>query len=137
MALLVIGCKPEIQCTPPSSELFYVVIIDSLGNNTIEQQYSGLTLNLSDNNSTFNVVSEVCTDASGSHLGWKFNPEELESGFPYLLYYDSTTVDTITVQLSLKTIECDGSIYTYKVVETLQYNGTVFNGQELKYFVLK
>lgn len=124
-ALIQTAChKP--QCSPPSSDELYIVLEDSSGNNIIVQDYPNLSLELTDNTSTHPVHSANIYDGTISQRAWQFNTNQMISGYSYLLHYDSTTVDTITVIWEPRSSECGGTTFYSRSITSVTYNDSVF-----------
>ncbi|MFT5779498.1 MAG: hypothetical protein ACI837_002457 [Crocinitomicaceae bacterium] len=119
------ACKKPV-CNPPGSDELWIVIEDSLGNNIIEQDYPNLILELSDNLSSHTVNSTSVSTGTITQKAWKFNVDEMISGYPYIIAYDSLNIDTLTVDWFLNSSECNGSTFYFRSITSVTYNNIAF-----------
>lgn len=127
----IIACSkddPDLACfTPPNDELI-IVLEDSAGNNLLEQEYPSLVIYLIDSLNTLPLESSIIYSNNTAMRGWQFNIQQILGSYPYLLEYDSSTIDTLTVHWSLEESVCGENTYYYRSIQTVQYNDTTLIG---------
>lgn len=130
-ACYVISCSkddPDLACfTPPNDELI-IVLEDSAGNNLLEQMYPNLVIYLIDSVNTLPIESSIVYSNNTAKRAWQFNIQQLLGAYPYLLEYDSSTIDTLTVNWSLEETVCGENTYYCRRVQTVRYNDTTLVG---------
>lgn len=131
VTLMCVSCKKESTepCDEPNSQQLLIVLKDSTGNYFIDRYYPNLSyLIVSDSLTSFYVGTRLISPDQNPRTALDVNIDKMISGYPYLLEFDSLTIDTVAVYWSVVNTSCDNNQFYHREVDSVIYNDTTFYG---------
>lgn len=127
-AFLSTSCKKETHepCVQPPSQQLLIQLKDSNGNFI---QFPNKYFKVSDSINNFYIETMNLSSSSIPNKVLDVRIDYMIVGYPYLIEFDSLTIDTLAVYWSLVNTTCENNVFYHKEVDSFIYNDkTIYGG---------